>query len=92
MEQTQIWRRSYDVPRSPPLTPDDPRWPGRDPRYADLKPEEIPLTECLKDTVARFLPYWHETIAPTIQGRETGAHRGPRQQPPGSGQILGPDL
>jgi len=66
MEQTQIWRRSYDVP-PPPLTPDDPRWPGRDPRYADLKPEEIPLTECLKDTVARFLPYWHETIAPTIK-------------------------
>lgn len=66
MEQTQIWRRSYDVP-PPPLTPDDPRWPGRDPRYADLKPEEIPLTECLKDTVARFLPYWHDTIAPTIR-------------------------
>ncbi len=66
MEQTQIWRRSYDVP-PPPLSPDDPRWPGRDPRYADLKPEEIPLTECLKDTVARFLPYWHNTIAPTIQ-------------------------
>lgn len=66
MEQTQIWRRSYDVP-PPPLTKDDPRWPGRDPRYADLKPEEIPLSECLKDTVARFLPFWHETIAPTIK-------------------------
>jgi len=66
MEQTQIWRRSYDVP-PPALTRDDPRWPGRDPRYADLKPEEIPLTECLKDTVARFLPYWHGTIAPTVK-------------------------
>ncbi len=66
LEQTQIWRRSYDVP-PPALTKDDPRWPGNDPRYADLKPEEIPLTECLKDTVARFLPYWHETIAPAVQ-------------------------
>lgn len=65
-EQTQLWRRSYDVP-PPPLTKDDPRWPGRDPRYANLKPEEIPLTECLKDTVARFLPFWHETIAPAIR-------------------------
>jgi 2,3-bisphosphoglycerate-dependent phosphoglycerate mutase len=66
MEQTQIWRRSYDTP-PPALTRDDPRWPGKDPRYADLKPEDIPLTECLKDTVARFLPYWHETIVPTIK-------------------------
>ncbi|MBM4288391.1 MAG: 2,3-diphosphoglycerate-dependent phosphoglycerate mutase [Deltaproteobacteria bacterium] len=66
LEQTQIWRRSYDTP-PPALTPDDPRWPGRDPRYADLKPEDIPLTECLKDTVARFLPYWHDTIAPAIK-------------------------
>jgi 2,3-bisphosphoglycerate-dependent phosphoglycerate mutase len=66
IEQTQIWRRSYDTP-PPALTRDDPRWPGNDPRYADLKAEEIPLTECLKDTVARFLPYWHETIVPTIK-------------------------
>lgn len=66
MEQTQIWRRSYDMP-PPALTRDDPRWPGKDPRYADLKPEEIPLTECLKDTVARFLPYWHDTIVPAIK-------------------------
>lgn len=66
MEQTQIWRRSYDTP-PPALTLDDPRWPGNDPRYADLKAEDIPLTECLKDTVARFLPYWHETIVPEIK-------------------------
>ena len=66
MEQTQIWRRSYDIP-PPALTRDDPRWPGKDPRYADLKPEEIPLTECLKDTVARFLPYWHEAIIPNVK-------------------------
>jgi 2,3-bisphosphoglycerate-dependent phosphoglycerate mutase len=66
MEQTQIWRRSYDAP-PPALTRADPRWPGKDPRYADLKPEEIPVTECLKDTVARFLPYWHETIVPAIK-------------------------
>ncbi|HOD36396.1 MAG TPA: 2,3-diphosphoglycerate-dependent phosphoglycerate mutase [Syntrophales bacterium] len=66
MEQVQIWRRSYDV-RPPALTPDDPRYNGKDPRYADLNPGEIPLTECLKDTVARFLPYWHETIAPAVK-------------------------
>ncbi len=63
--QTKIWRRSYDVP-PPALTPDDPRHPGHDPRYASLKPEELPLTECLKDTVARFLPAWHEKIAPAV--------------------------
>jgi len=63
--QTKIWRRSYDVP-PPPLTADDPRHPGRDPRYRNLKPSELPVTETLKDTVARFLPYWHETIAPAI--------------------------
>ncbi|HWQ32380.1 MAG TPA: 2,3-diphosphoglycerate-dependent phosphoglycerate mutase [Blastocatellia bacterium] len=66
LEQTNIWRRSYDIP-PPPLTPDDPRYPGRDPRYASLAPDELPLTECLKDTVARFLPYWHETIAPVVR-------------------------
>jgi 2,3-bisphosphoglycerate-dependent phosphoglycerate mutase len=66
IEQVKIWRRSYDV-QPPALTLDDPQYPGRDPRYADLGPEELPLTECLKDTVARFLPYWHETIAPAVQ-------------------------
>jgi 2,3-bisphosphoglycerate-dependent phosphoglycerate mutase len=66
IEQTQIWRRSYDVP-PPPLAADDPRSPRNDPRYADLKREEIPLTECLKDTVRRFLPYWRETIAPDVK-------------------------
>src|SRR5919109_4672249 len=63
--QTKIWRRSYDVP-PPPLASDDPRYPGRDRRYAKLTPSELPLTECLKDTVERFLPYWHETMAPAI--------------------------
>ena len=63
--QTKIWRRSYDVP-PPALTPDDPRHPSRDRRYASLAPAELPLTECLKDTVARFLPYWHDTIAPAV--------------------------
>jgi 2,3-bisphosphoglycerate-dependent phosphoglycerate mutase len=66
MEQVKLWRRSYDLP-PPALTPDDPHYPGNDPRYANLRPEEIPLTECLKDVVARFLPYWHETIAPTVR-------------------------
>lgn len=65
-EQVLIWRRSYATP-PPPLTLDDPRYPGHDPRYADLSADELPLTECLKDTVARFLPYWHETIAPTVK-------------------------
>jgi 2,3-bisphosphoglycerate-dependent phosphoglycerate mutase len=64
-KQVKIWRRSYDIP-PPPLTQDDPRWPGHNPRYKNLAPEEIPLTECLKDTVARFLPYWHESIAPAV--------------------------
>jgi 2,3-bisphosphoglycerate-dependent phosphoglycerate mutase len=64
--QTKIWRRSYDVP-PPALTPDDPRHPSRDPRYAGLAKSELPLTESLKETVQRFLPYWHETIAPTIR-------------------------
>lgn len=64
--QVKIWRRSYDIP-PPPLTPEDERFPGRDPRYAGLTPQELPLTECLKDTVARFLPLWHDTIAPQIK-------------------------
>ncbi len=65
-KQVLIWRRSYDI-RPPALTPDDPRYPGNDPRYAHLSKDELPLTECLKDTVARFLPYWHEMIAPTLK-------------------------
>jgi len=67
--QTKIWRRSYDIP-PPPLTPDDPRHPSRDPRYASLSPSELPLTESLKGTVARFLPYWHEEIAPAIRAEQ----------------------
>ena len=64
--QTLIWRRSYDTP-PPALTPDDERHPSRDPRYADLDPKDLPSTECLKDTVERFLPLWHGEIAPAIQ-------------------------
>ena len=63
--QTKIWRRSYDIP-PPALTLDDPRHPAHDARYASLLPAERPATESLKDTVARFLPHWHEVIAPTI--------------------------
>src|SRR5262249_56985376 len=66
IEQTNIGRRSYDTP-PPPLAPDDPRNPAKDPRYASLKPGEVPLTECLKDTVERFMPYWRETIAPALR-------------------------
>ncbi len=64
--QVKIWRRAYAI-SPPPLTADDPRYPGHDPRYARLTKQELPLTECLKDTVARFLPLWHETIAPEIR-------------------------
>jgi 2,3-bisphosphoglycerate-dependent phosphoglycerate mutase len=64
--QVKIWRRSYDIP-PPPLTEDDERYPGHDPRYASLSKAELPLTECLEDTVARFLPYWHSTIAPDVK-------------------------
>lgn len=64
--QVKIWRRSYDI-QPPPLAVDDPRHPSRDRRYRDLTRSELPLTESLKDTVARFLPYWHEIIAPDIR-------------------------
>jgi 2,3-bisphosphoglycerate-dependent phosphoglycerate mutase len=64
--QVKIWRRAYDTP-PPALEEDDPRLEIGNPRYADLSPDEFPRTECLKDTVARFLPYWHETIAHTLQ-------------------------
>ncbi len=64
--QVKVWRRSYDVP-PPALTAEDARYPGHDPRYKDLTAEELPLTECLKDTVHRFLPYWHGTIAPAVR-------------------------
>ncbi len=64
-EQVFIWRRSYDVP-PPELTKDDARYPGNDPRYRELAEEELPLTECLKDTVARFMPYWHNDILPVL--------------------------
>jgi len=64
-EQVLLWRRSYDVP-PPALTETDPRYPGGDSRYQDLDKKDLPLTESLKDTVGRFLPYWHQTIAPTV--------------------------
>jgi 2,3-bisphosphoglycerate-dependent phosphoglycerate mutase len=65
-KQVLVWRRSYSDP-PPALTPDDERYPGRDRRYADLSPAELPLAESLKDTVARFLPYWHGTIVPELR-------------------------
>ena len=64
--QVRIWRRSYNIP-PPPLEKSDPRWPGYEQRYTGLSEVELPLTECLKDTVARFLPLWHETIAPMVK-------------------------
>jgi 2,3-bisphosphoglycerate-dependent phosphoglycerate mutase len=65
-DQVLVWRRSYDIP-PPPLEKTDERFPGRDPRYQDVPAAELPLTECLKDTVDRFLPYWHEVIAPQVK-------------------------
>ncbi len=64
--QVLIWRRSYDT-QPPALSPEDDRYPGHDRRYAALDKEDVPLTECLKDTVARFLPYWHQEIVPVIK-------------------------
>jgi 2,3-bisphosphoglycerate-dependent phosphoglycerate mutase len=64
--QVKIWRRSYDIP-PPPLSPDDPRHPSHDPRYAGLSPQELPLTESLKDTVARVVPYWRDAIGPAVR-------------------------
>ena len=73
-EQVLVWRRSYDVP-PPPLEITDERWPGHDRRYAEIP--NLPLTECLKDTVARVLPLWEENIAPVIKSGKRviiGAH------------------
>ena len=67
--QVKIWRRSYDIP-PPAMDAADPGWPGRDPRYRDLAPGDVPATECLKDTVARFLPYWETEIAPALRRGE----------------------
>ncbi len=74
--QVKIWRRSYDIP-PPPLTKEDERYPGHDRRYAGVAESDLPLTECLKDTVARFLPLWTESIAPAIRSGQRvviGAH------------------
>jgi 2,3-bisphosphoglycerate-dependent phosphoglycerate mutase len=65
-QQVKLWRRSYDV-RPPALDETDPRYPGKDPRYKSLTKQQLPLTECLKDTVERFLPCWHELIAPAVR-------------------------
>lgn len=65
-EQVHIWRRSYDI-QPPALTADDSRYPGREAKYAGLLPQQLPLTESLKDTVARFVPYWEQCIVPVIR-------------------------
>lgn len=65
-EQVHVWRRSYDTP-PPALSRDDERYPGKDRRYAHMPTDEVPLTECLKDTVERFLPYWVDAIVPAIK-------------------------
>ena len=68
-DQVKIWRRAFAI-APPPLTNDDPRHAARDPRYKNLPASDLPLTESLKDTIARFLPYWHESIAPRIKAGE----------------------
>jgi len=65
-DQVLLWRRSYDI-RSVELDKNDSRYPGKDSRYKDLEEKDIPRTESLKDTVERFLPYWHDTIVPTLK-------------------------
>lgn len=65
-EQVKLWRRSYDV-RPPALTAEDPRYPGNDPRYRNLRTEQLPVTESLKDAVERVLPCWHEQVAPVVR-------------------------
>lgn len=64
--QVKIWRRAYDI-APPPLTREDPRYPGKDPRYAGIDEKDLPLTECLADTVARVLPFWKSEIAPAVR-------------------------
>jgi 2,3-bisphosphoglycerate-dependent phosphoglycerate mutase len=64
-QQVLVWRRAYAIAPDP-LSPDDPRWAGADPRYKHVRPEEIPATECLKDTVARVVPFWNDSIAPAL--------------------------
>lgn len=68
-EQVHVWRRSYDIP-PPALERDDPRFPANDRRYADLDPRTLPTTECLKDTVVRFLPYWQDAIVPALKDNQ----------------------
>jgi 2,3-bisphosphoglycerate-dependent phosphoglycerate mutase len=65
-DQVKVWRRSYDIP-PPPLEKTDERFPAFDPRYADVPRAALPATECLKDTVARFVPYWQDVIAPSVK-------------------------
>jgi len=69
-EQVQVWRRSFDVP-PPPIDKESEFYPGKDPKYADLKEEEIPVTECLKDTIARVMPFWEAEIAPALKAGKT---------------------
>ena len=68
-EQVHIWRRSYDV-APPPLTEDDPRFPKHEPQYVRMDRGVLPHTECLKDTVERFMPYWFDTIVPTLKEKK----------------------
>ena len=89
-EQFMIWRRSYDVP-PPPIADDDPLSQAGDPRYATLPPELRPRTECLRDVVARMLPYWYDAIVPDLAAGPDGAGGGARQLAARAGQAPGRD-
>src|ERR1700754_1095351 len=86
-QQVLVWRRSYDIP-PPALEPDDERNPVRDRRYAGVDPKLIPLTECLKDTVARVVPYWQERIAPRVAAGGSGLVGAPRHSPRARLQVF----
>ena len=90
-DQVKLWRRSFDVP-PPALTPDDQRHPRHDPRYATLHPGYLPATECLKDTIDRFLPWAQENIGPAVRSGSQCARRGSRQYPARVDQVCGENL
>ena len=85
-QQVKLWPRSYDI-RPSALDEADPRYPGNDPRYKDIPKQQLLLTECFKDTVERFMPCWHELIAPGLRSGKADINCGPRQQPAGPGEV-----
>ena len=87
-EQVKFWRHSYEL-RPPKIEPDGERYSGHDPRYKHLRPDELPLSESLKDTARRLWPCWQHSIAPALRRHEKGIGRGARKQPSSSSEIPG---